>query len=485
MRTWRFTRLVRSSTSVSYDDIERLAAAIARDSDNSNGVPAAYTYFGQFIAHDLTELRRPPVVSDDGELDLSLLGQARKPVLDLDSIYGAGLDDSIVPYERETGKFVLGRTAARSRRKRHRDLPRRPDGTPLIPEARNDENLLVAQMHVMFLHFHNRLIEHYQALHGANVGAEELFGLARREAILTYQSIVLFDFARRLLPSKVFDAVVTAGEGRLLKRDKTDPAIAVEFSGAAFRMGHSMVQDRYDFGGSARIVEFADLFGMTGRGILSDDVLLPERMIVPWRKFLQFESNSDPSCQIGRSDNQASRVDTSIADAMRHIPHHCGHGNIIAVNLQRGKELQLATGQEVCTYLLSEHSDVAEKVDLAAVPPEELLNDIDIESSSTLRSATPLWAYVLSEARHYVRENGPQCLATLGTLGGWIVADGLRAAMEMAETSLSDEDWTPATSVVGTSVGAENRPGRTLTLEDVVRYAYPDDRWPERETTTH
>ena len=39
------------------------------------------------------------------------------------------------------------------------DLPRRDDGTAVIGDARNDENLILARLHVLFLKFHNRCLD--------------------------------------------------------------------------------------------------------------------------------------------------------------------------------------------------------------------------------------------------------------------------------------------------------------------------------------
>ena len=41
----------------------------------------------------------------------------------------------------------------------YEDVPRMPDGTPLIGDARNDENVAVNGIHAAFLRFHNKLLE--------------------------------------------------------------------------------------------------------------------------------------------------------------------------------------------------------------------------------------------------------------------------------------------------------------------------------------
>ena len=477
MRNWRFVQLVQPSARTSDEDLEVLTNAIADERDRSNGIPAAYTYLGQFIAHDLTELRRGSRDPERGPVDVRKLKQARKPVLDLDSLYGAGPDDSVVPYKRKSGKLILGKTTVSKKRdktgtKRYRDLPRKSDGTPLIADARNDENLLVAQMHVLFMRFHNKLIDHYKQELGDKVGADRLFELARREAVLTYQWIVLHDFARRILPDKIYEHIVRKRRGNVLDRNYESPVMSVEFAGAAFRMGHSMVRNTYEFSKVAPAVNFAELFSYTGKGVLSQDVLLPEKMIVNWRKFLETEGGGPSGSISAQPDNQARRIDTGIAVSMQHIPHHCGSGNIVDLNIRRGRELGLATGQQVCAYLLRKHQDVSRDVDLSIMTRSDLLDGF--EEGSPLKTQTPLWAYVLSEAQQYVDTHGPKHLATLGTMGGWIVADGLRAASETADVSLFNIEWFPRTSVIGRNPVTPRANQDELSLKDLVSFTYPN-----------
>ena len=43
------------------------------------------------------------------------------------------------------------------------DLPRNQQGRALLGDARNDENLVVAQLHLLFVQFHNRVVDHLAA----------------------------------------------------------------------------------------------------------------------------------------------------------------------------------------------------------------------------------------------------------------------------------------------------------------------------------
>ncbi|HEV3015314.1 MAG TPA: hypothetical protein VG499_18735, partial [Actinomycetota bacterium] len=145
-------------------------------------VPAIYTYFGQFVDHDITfetssfttaKLLAPglaplPVgqIRDD-------LKNLRTASLELDSLYGpparrdpadqskmligkvTKLNGTSVPFKRPPGKGD------------DNDLPRSAPnpGNPELDRAahigdpRNDENLIVAQLHLAFLKAHNRLVD--------------------------------------------------------------------------------------------------------------------------------------------------------------------------------------------------------------------------------------------------------------------------------------------------------------------------------------
>jgi hypothetical protein len=59
-------------------------------------IPSAYTYFGQFVDHDLTF---DPVSSLQRQNDPDALVDFRSPRFDLDSVYGSGPDDEPFLYQ--------------------------------------------------------------------------------------------------------------------------------------------------------------------------------------------------------------------------------------------------------------------------------------------------------------------------------------------------------------------------------------------------
>jgi hypothetical protein len=139
---------------------------------NAN-IPATYTYVGQFVDHDITLELVSAELPDLVAPDLTPLGQAeirqkirnaRTATLELESVYGE-------PAPRDGAKMRIGKVAQSGGRPQGKDdfndLPRRirrpddpeRDREALIGDPRNDENLVVAQLHVAFLRAHNRLVD--------------------------------------------------------------------------------------------------------------------------------------------------------------------------------------------------------------------------------------------------------------------------------------------------------------------------------------
>ncbi len=214
-------------------------------------IPAGYTYFAQFVIHDtiqtlgdLSDLRGRPAWMRNG----------RSGRLVLDALYGGGPNAAPLLYAASAsgpgsgGPLRLGGSACAPALLR--DLPRSPcpyAGRPanadvLIADARNDDNVLVAQVTVLFHLFHNIV---YDALHGRHPRYSEarIFALARLVVTRVYRNIVVGDLLERLLLPQVYRKYLTQQERAFA--DSDDPRMPLEFSHAAARVGHFMVRDAY------------------------------------------------------------------------------------------------------------------------------------------------------------------------------------------------------------------------------------------------
>ena len=162
---------------------------VAPDFGDNRRISAGFTYLGQFIDHDITF---DPTSQLQKVNDPDALVNFRTPRLDLDSLYGAGPADQPYLYEWWTGddrgiKLLVGDD----------DLPRNDQDRALIGDPRNDENLILAQLHLLFIRFHNRVVDHVRDDRGLT-GAE-LLAEAQRIVRWHFQWIVGHDFLRRVL----------------------------------------------------------------------------------------------------------------------------------------------------------------------------------------------------------------------------------------------------------------------------------------------
>ena len=175
------------------------------------------------------------------------------------------------------------------------DLPRSPEGFALIGDHRNDENLLVAQTHLAMLKFHNAVCDMLSA--GPNPPAD-IFAEARRIVTWHYQWIVLHDWVERLTEKGIVAKILH--DGRKFYRFKKVPYMPVEFSAAAYRLGHSMVRQRYTHNQVFTAADFQLFFASAGSPAASSAIsrrtrrpgrrrfpALPSNWIIDWRRFYE------------------------------------------------------------------------------------------------------------------------------------------------------------------------------------------------------
>ncbi|HYS72985.1 MAG TPA: peroxidase family protein, partial [Thermoplasmata archaeon] len=210
-------------------------------------IPAGFTYLGQFVDHDLTF---DPTSKLQRDNDPDALVDFRTPRFDLDAVYGRGPDDQPFLYEDDGVRLLIGTNEAGED-----DLPRNAKGRALLGDARNDENLIVSQLALGFLKYHNKVVE---APSVAELPPERRFDEGRRIVRWHYQWAVVHDFLARLVGNDVIDDVlrpvsfkVPAGSGAKTIKTlspvlkffhwRARPFMPVEFSVGAYRFGHSMV----------------------------------------------------------------------------------------------------------------------------------------------------------------------------------------------------------------------------------------------------
>jgi hypothetical protein len=508
-------------------------------------IPPVYTYWGQFIDHDLTaNTDRDSAISDITKPDLVPLPAAfvvenlknlRQPTVNLDSVYGDGPTFDVSKptqagrmYDGITlrvGKVALNPntppipgvpippdTTENPDKDSNRDLPRigalisrgvvkkedfpeklrnRPNFEQLafIADARNDENLIIAQFHLAFLRFHNAVVEWVRNNepkdeYGHARSDEQLFQRAQQLTRWHYQWLVVNDILKTMTVAVIVDKVLLGGPQHYAPRN-SEPYMPLEFSVAAYRFGHTMVRAAYDhnrnFGRPGNVIDNASfdlLFAFTGSGSQRDRTtgeiklnpflgatkVLPFNWIIEWDRFVD-KGSSIP-------DHFARKIDTRLAPPLRDLinqgndPSLDPTPDIKAIlkrlarrNLLRGYHLSIPTGQSV-----------AAAMGVAPLSANELrlgnsgpLNQV-LEDNGFLER-TPLWYYVLKEAE--VRVNGN----SLGELGSRIVCETIIGQLlNDPESYLKQQGgWDPSKGVTLKLPNGE--PALIVTIRDFFRFA--------------
>ena len=110
----------------------------------------------------------------------------------------------------------------------------------VIPDLRNDENLAVAQTHLALMRFHNRVADGLPA----SVPAAQRFTQARELVTKHYQWMIRTDYLPRICAPGVINNVFNQGRKAFEVGVPAIqmPTMPIEFSIAAFRLGHSMIR---------------------------------------------------------------------------------------------------------------------------------------------------------------------------------------------------------------------------------------------------
>lgn len=415
--------------------------------DGDSDIPAAYTYFGQFVDHDITlEAVSAPLPSllDPKLAPLPLkeirrrIRNTRTATLDLDSVYGS-------PAPRDGDKMQLGKVTALNgqsaptlrppEKDDFNDLPREPrvddqdrDRAAIIGDPRNDENLIVGQLHVAFLRAHNKLVDQGHSFHEART-------ILRQH----YQHIVLQDFLTRIADPQIVDRVFLHGNCFYDAMDEPF-FLPLEFSAAAYRFGHSMVRAGYNFNlnfnfsgapGTVRAT-LELLFTFTAlSGQLGDSDTLPDNWIIQWENIIDLGSSTNVQ--------NARRIDTQIVNPLFNLPGVQGVPEqglaavLAARNLLRGYLLRIPTGQAIADMLSLETLTPAQIEEAAGSDEQrQALRD------GGFLERTPLWYYILAESAS--QANGQH----LGPVGSLIVAEVLTGLVRRSKNSiLRQKCWAP------------------------------------------
>jgi hypothetical protein len=381
-----------------------------------------FTYFGQFLGHDLTH---DPTPLAGPYSDPEKTPNFRTASFDLDHVYGGGPGKSPYLYEGENGAetFRIGATTPTGYL---RDLPVR-HGRVLIgdlQDTRNLDNLILRQLHVLFLKFHNeaiRQLETNPALAAAaeSCGGGTFFERARRLVCWHYQWIIRHDFLPRILHNDAWHHQ----ERRTRCKPGSSFSIPIEFSLAAFRFGHSMVRNAYRLNCRQKRVVIGELMAL---GQAASPI--PDDYLIEWGTFFDGLPTSGPQASSAYLDTSVSRAMHGLSPGTIRLTNALESpdpSNLPLRTLLRGARAQLPSGQEVADALLARGRIKSE--DRLTIC--ELTGDTCDRSGSALRKSglaenSPLFYYVLKEA-----ELKGEAIR-LGPVGSHIVSEVIQSALE-------------------------------------------------------
>lgn len=434
-------------------------------------VPAGYIFFAQFVDHDVTldassALRPDPDSHQAKEVHefVDHLGNIRSASLDLDCVYGFGPEASPHLYDGE--HMAIAENGI--------DLARSPGGTALIGDPRNDENVFIGQIQLAFHQLHNRIFDERVYQRDITDTGWTRFGAAQRETRYHYQFVVLFDLLKRICDPKVF----TFAAERICNTKKDFPLcykrdehgklpMPVEFSTAAYRVGHTMVRDRYALNAQHREVElFDEAFGTLGFSAL------PEELVPDWRFMLAL----DP-CVTPHMSKAFNAVFTNELMDLPIVGSNNANDRALAFrNLMRASALGVASGQAIAEEMKTKGYplDVTD-LKLGKVKKWKRVGSVLHKSGTDLAKNTPLFYYLLRESE--LASGG----ARYGPLGSALLMEVFGGMLRLCKDTFIEPfetgNWRPDPCIAGPDADFDK--GRLikepdhypLDLADLVRFA--------------
>jgi hypothetical protein len=382
---------------------------------NNPNHTAGTTFMGQFMDHDITfdassTLFTPAVPEQTRNF--------RSAAFDLDSVYGSGfVSDQLLYNPADRVKLRIENAG------RFEDLPRDDNMTAIIADPRNDENLVIAGLQCAFILFHNHMVDRVRAM-GVSAPSD-VFTQARQLTLWHYHWLIVHEFLPQFVGPEMVSDVVARGR-RFYRPDAA--SVPVEFQGAAYRFGHSMVRPSYraNLAGDHGKPFFGLVFDPTQDAAadpadLRGGTRAPRRFI-GWQTFFDFgDGEVKPN----------KRIDTKISTPLLSLPlgaiaSHDGPTALPQRNLLRHVTWALPSGQRIGRRIGVETLTAGDLPELAPY-------------GIGLERHTPLWYYILKEAE--TTADGLH----LGPVGGRIVAEVILGLLQLDPGSYLNRqpNWRP------------------------------------------
>ena len=438
----------------------------------SPDVPAAFTFVGQFLDHDLTCNPMNLTADEDGVV----VQDDASPLIDLDSVYGprekvsSATKDFYSHIFDKDGNFHLRKIADV---KHGFDLPRHTDPnnsevqSAYILDPRNDENQLILQIHILIERLHNAIRNDSQfapQLAGLHKPGE-IINRVRREVVATWQSFVLNDYMPAILDAATLAFVLRQiniaavdlahpeqqyGElkhkpYRDLVTGRNVVRMPHEFA-IGFRFGHSQLRPAYLLNNNNVVLLFKDArhsdkvqiegnsVAVSGKDDLRGSRKLQPNHVLDWDVFYPqaFSSGTASMLIDGKVTARVFNLpESAVPDDVKYI------GNLAHRNLIRSSQIGIVSGEELADFYGIARLTPDQILSADDRPASRKLFELDIHNGQA-QFKTPLWYYLLKEAE--IQNNGSR----LGKLGSRLVGEVLAGAIYYGNDFPYDPNWESA-----------------------------------------
>lgn len=363
-----------------------------RAGNGSETLRAGTTYIGQMLAHEI-------VGSDSRRIK-------RSPIINMESLYGRKSERFL----NEDGLFELGYVQMPSGEILHgADLPiSKETGKVSIADIRNEKNIFISQLHLLWMKLHNSLMggKNKNGAARNQYKLRELIKEVQYEVTEKFKNIVVNEFLKNVIHPDVLKGYESLKNPKalLLSNVKMD-TLPSFFSTAALRIGHSMVRHNYCVGDNRFSLSL--LLNHRGRGRQ-----ISNEMLFNWEQIF------------GDNAQKALRIDLNIARDMGNIP---GGLDVVELNLLADYRSGTPSAINLYDYISTQKSYLNE------IGIEELFNDFAPNKIVTSQRADiykkenlPLWVYILMEAGNMVNARRAGMEGTgeyLGVLGSILLIE--------------------------------------------------------------
>jgi hypothetical protein len=386
---------------------------------NNDTNTAGTTFVGQFLDHDITfDSTSPLGVPTEPEATRN----TRVATLDLDSVYGGGRSVSPQLYQlADRAKLRIESGGL------FEDVPRNADGSAIIADPRNDENMVISGLQAAFIVFHNNMVDKVRTdrlvPNPSDAGA--VFNAARDRTVWHYQTMILTQFLPQVVGQAMVDDVLRNGR-RFYRPPQNQPFMPVEFQTGAYRMGHSMVRPSYRANftgqpaGAPNSPEFFGFIFDPGQEGVPDSEDLRGGSRAP-RRFIGWPTFFDFGDRLVRPNKI---IDTLISTPLFQLPLFAIASGDPPTSLPERNLLRHVT------WSLPSGQTLAQLMGAPVVTPDEMASTGIGNISPAFLTSTPLWFYILHEA--LVQAQGQR----LGAVGGRIVAEVIIGLLQLDPRSV-------------------------------------------------